>query len=67
MHLLNSINLGQHVTREQAGLLNFTETDGMMGIRKRAERDLEGFEAPHWGQHLFQKKQAPHMSAYKTN
>lgn len=40
----------QHVKRDRAGLLNFTETDGMLGIRKnRAEWDLEGFEAPSSG------------------
>lgn len=49
VHLVNPTNLVQPVMREQAGLLNFTETDGMLGIRKRAEWDLEGFEAPHRG------------------
>lgn len=49
VRILNSINLILRVTCEQAVLLNFTETDGMLGIRKRAERDLEGFEAPRWG------------------
>lgn len=48
VQLLNTINLIPRVTSEQAVLLNFTETDGMLGIRKRAERDLEGFEAPRW-------------------
>lgn len=61
------LHQARHVMGEQAGLLNYTETDGMLGIRKRAERDLEGFVAPHWGYHWFQKKRAPCMSAYKPN